>query len=93
MKINKFNENDNTIINLSDLSNKNWDAERIVKNERGLKSYINSNGWIKKLPTQSNYTKIVYMTEEQADELNDLYAELKILEHKYNYTLSIFKDQ
>jgi hypothetical protein len=77
-----------TIAKFSELDD-NWDSERLLNKRKGLETYMIINGkWQKSLPNQSTYSRHIYATEEQIEELNNMYERQKRAQQEYKELLS-----
>jgi len=84
---------EHTTVEFSELLGKNWDAERIANNKKGLKSYMVINGeWKESLPNQSTYNKHIYATPEQIKELNSEYKKYKESKKRYEESKKRYED-
>lgn len=81
-----------TELNFSDLDN-NWSAEIAFHKKEGKYPYIKTEGiWIRKgNVTQSEYPRVLFMDETDANQLNEILEEVKILQSRYDHVLNLVK--
>lgn len=79
------------IVDFKDLTN--WSADRVVNNNNGKFSYLKiDNEWIRKdLMNRTEQSKAIWMSEEEAIELNNLYNEYKEISDRYQGLVNSYK--
>lgn len=81
-----------TKVNFSDLGS-NWSAELAYHKKEGRFPYIKTGGqWVRKDKfTQSESTRVIFMDETDANQLNEILEETKILQDRYDHVLNLIK--
>jgi len=89
-------ENHGTIINKSELDKDlNLNAEYNIAKKNGLKPYQKLESSVEEIkPSKISQTKnVIYLTEEEAKEINKVGKELKAAQDKFDKELKIYHDK